>query len=131
MNRQPLHHDDSWDRDPVWKLLEQAPPAKASPRFADDVLRAARLAGQPAPWWRRIMAPEPAPALGLAAAAAAVFVLAASLFQNPHETGAGTASKEPSEFAEIQELAESEILLTAVDHLDDLSDVELVSLIGF
>ncbi len=32
---------------------------------------------------------------------------------------------------QIQEIAETEALLTAVDHLDQFSDVELVSLIGF
>jgi hypothetical protein len=34
-------------------------------------------------------------------------------------------------FAEIQEIAETETLISAVDQLDDFSDVELVSLIGF
>lgn len=31
----------------------------------------------------------------------------------------------------IQDIAETETLLAAVDHLDDFSDNELVSLIGF
>ena len=33
--------------------------------------------------------------------------------------------------AEIQDIAETETLIAAVDHLDDFSDTELVSLIGF
>ncbi|MCU0753083.1 MAG: hypothetical protein MUC40_08705 [Akkermansiaceae bacterium] len=72
MNRTPLQHDDSWENDPVWKLLDQSPPATAGPRFADDAVRAARLAGQGSPWWSRVLAPLPL--AGLAAAAAACVI---------------------------------------------------------
>jgi hypothetical protein len=127
MNRHPAPNDDSWEHDPVWKLLDQTAPASASPRFAENVVRAARLAGQPAPWWRRW--PVTAPLAGLAATAAAVVFGLLSLGPDaPDASGAVTAS---NDFAEIQELAESEILLTAVDHLDAFSDTELVNLIGF
>jgi hypothetical protein len=33
--------------------------------------------------------------------------------------------------SKIQDIAETETLITAVDQLDDFSDTELVSLIGF
>jgi hypothetical protein len=33
--------------------------------------------------------------------------------------------------AAIQDIADSETLIAAVDHLDEFSDTELVSLIGF
>jgi hypothetical protein len=33
--------------------------------------------------------------------------------------------------AEIQDIAETETLIAAVDHLDEFSDTELVTLIGF
>lgn len=129
MNRQPHHSDKSWENDAVWKLLDQAPPAVASPRFADDTVRAARLAGQPAAWWKRLL--TPVPLAGLAAATAAVVITVLSLSGTAPDPGSQTASADPAGFAEIQEIAETETLISAVDQLDDFSDVELVSLIGF
>jgi hypothetical protein len=131
MNRQPHHSDESWENDAVWKLLDQAPPATASPRFVDDTVRAARLAGQPVSWWKRLLAP--APLAGLAAATAAVVFAVISLFPDTASQTGGSqiAMTDPAGFAEIQEIAEAETLICAVDHLDDFSDVELVSLIGF
>lgn len=129
MNRQPHQSDESWENDAVWKLLDQAPPATASPRFVDDTVRAARLAGQPAPWWKRLL--TPAPLAGLAAATAAVAITVLSLSHTAPAPAPQTASADPAGFAEIQEIAETEALICAVDHLDDFSDVELVSLIGF
>jgi hypothetical protein len=130
MNRQPHQSDESWENDAVWKLLDQAPPATASPRFVDDTVRAARLAGQPAPWWKRLLAP--APLAGLAGATAAVVFAIISLSSNTApDSGSQTAMADPAGFAEIQEIAETEALISAVDDLDKFSDVELVSLIGF
>jgi hypothetical protein len=129
MNRTPKHNDDSWENDAVWKLLDQAPPATAGPRFVDDTVRAARLAGRPEPWWRRLFAPLPL--AGLAAASAAVVLAVVSLRPgSPDATDPGSMA-DANGFAEIQEIAEAEALISAVDHLDDFSDVELVSLIGF
>jgi hypothetical protein len=130
MNRQPLHHDESWENDPVWKLLDQSPPATAGPRFADDTVRAARLAGQGSPWWSRILTPLPLAGLG-AAAAACVIALISLQNDTPANGGGHIAGVDSNAFAEIQEIAETEALLTAVDNLDQFSDVELVSLIGF
>jgi hypothetical protein len=129
MNRTPLQHDESWENDPVWKLLDQSPPATAGPRFADDAVRAARLAGQGSPWWSRVLAPLPL--AGLAAAAAACVIAVLSLQNDTPAAGNQVAAVDSGAFAEIQEIAETEALLTAVDHLDQFSDVELVSLIGF
>lgn len=129
MNRQPHNEDASWENDPVWKLLDQAPPATASPRFAADTLRAARLAGQPAPWWKRLL--SPAPLAGLAAASAACVIAVISLQNGTPPANKPIAAVNSSAFAEIQEIAETETLISAVDQLDDFSDVELVSLIGF
>jgi hypothetical protein len=128
MSRQPHQSDESWENDAVWKLLDQAPPATASPRFADDTLRAARIAGQPAAWWKRLL--TPAPLAGLAAATAAVVITALSVSRTAPDSGQ-TTSADPAGFTEIQEIAETETLISAADHLDDFSDVELVSLIGF
>jgi len=129
MNRTPLQHDESWENDPVWKLLDQSPPATAGPRFADDTLRAARLAGQGSPWWSRMLAPLPL--AGLATAAAACVIAVISLQNDTPAAHNHVAVIDSSAFAEIQEIAETEALLSAVDNLEKFSDVELVSLIGF
>ena len=131
MNRKPLPHDDSWEFDAVWKLLDQAAPKTAGSRFAEDTVRTARLAGQGhAAWWQRLFSPLPLG--GLAAAAAAMAIAILSL---PHPTPTvpvadvgSSASEEP--FAEMQELADAEALRAAVDHLDKFTDSELVCLIG-
>ena len=128
MNRQPHTTDESCENDAVWKLLDASPPVTASPRFASDTVRMARLAGQPEKWWKRLLAP--APLAGLAAATAAVAIAMTGLLRDD-PASPGTASAEPAAFSEIQEIAEAEILLSAVDHLDRFSDGELVTLIGF
>jgi hypothetical protein len=129
MNRKPSHPDASWENDAVWKLLDQVPPAPASPRFTDATVRAARLAGQVRPWWQRLLAP--APLAGLAAATAALGLAALFLLDPAPGTGNPTAMPDAKQAAAIQEIAETETLIAAVDHLDDFSDTELVSLIGF
>ena len=128
MNRQPHPADESSENDAVWKLLDASPPATASARFASDTVRMARLAGQPQPWWKRLLAP--APLAGLAAATAAVAIAMTGLLKD-EPAASNTAAAEPAAFSEIQEIAETEILLSAVDHLDRFSDGELVTLIGF
>lgn len=129
MNRKPDHNDASWENDAVWQLLEQAPPATAGPRFVDDTVRAARLAGQAQVWWKRIF--SPAPLAGLAAATAAlVFALVHLTAPSPGDDPYVNLVNSP-QAAEIQEIAETETLNCAVDHLDDFSDTELASLIGF
>ncbi len=130
MNRKPLQSDESWENDAVWKLLDQAPPATAGPRFVDDTVRAARLAGQTQPWWKRLFAP--APLAGLAAATAASWFSRCSAGSARHRSPASqTARLDSQQAADIQDIAETETLIAAVDHLDDFSDTELVSLIGF
>ena len=129
MNRKPLQTDESWENDAVWKLLDQAPPVSAGPRFVDDTLRAARLAGQPQPWWKKLFAP--APLAGLAGATAAlVFSISGWIGPSP-DTNTRTVGLDTERAAQIQEIAETETLIAAVDHLDEFSDNELVTLIGF
>lgn len=129
MNLRPTHHDESSEHDAVWKLLDQAPPATAGPRFAQDVVRLARLTSQTKPWWQRILAPTPL--AGLAAATAAIVFSLAHL--NPPATAPDPYANlvNSAQTAEIQDIAETETLITAVDHLDNFSDTELASLIGF
>ena len=129
MNRKPLQSDESWENDAVWKLLDQAPPVSAGPRFVDDTLRAARLAGQPQPWWKKLFAP--APLAGLAGATAAlVFSISGWIGPSP-DTNTRTVGLDTERAAQIQDIAETETLIAAVDHLDEFSDNELVTLIGF
>jgi len=128
MNRNPLPPDDSWESDAVWKLLDQAPPVAAGPRFAADTVRAARLAGTPRAWWQRVF--SPIPLVGLSATAAAVAIAVLSLTPSPSHTPPPIAANNDEAFAGIQELAEAEVLSAAVDNLDRFTDTELVSLIG-
>lgn len=128
MNRKPLHTDESWEHDAVWKLLDQAPPVTPGPRFVDDTVRAARLAGQPDAWWKRLL--SAAPLAGLAAATAAL-VFTVTILTRPAPGFNGSAAFDTPQAAAIQDIAETETLIVAADHLDDFSDNELVSLIGF
>lgn len=124
-----MDRETSLENDAVWKLLDLAPPVGASPRFVDDTVRAARLTGRQAPWWRNFFAP--APLAGLAGAAALV---ALGLFSLAGSPGAGDrvpTFADSAQAAEIEDIAETEALIAAADHLDAFSDTELVSLIGF
>lgn len=126
MNREPLKSDDSWESDAVWKLLDQAPAPQAGARFVDDTVRAAKLAADVAPWWRRWFAP--ALLTGLTGATAALVLAFVGSTQD--SSNATAALDSPEAFA-IQDIAETETLIAAADQLDDFSDKELVSLIGF
>ncbi len=129
MKQFPLPTDDSWESDAVWELLDQATPRLAGPRFTDDAVRAARLAGSPQRWWQRLLSPIPLTGLAATTAAALIGVLCLSPVPT-HKAVSATASTVEA-FAGIQELAETEVLSAAVDNLDNFTDTELVCLIGF
>jgi hypothetical protein len=129
MNRNSTPPDDSWENDAVWKLLEQATPLTVSACFLDDTVRAAKLEEVAKPWWKRIF--SPAPLAGIAAATAAIVFSAVSLLNHPAGPVIQSAEVDSAQAADIQEIAETETLIVAVDHLEDFSDTELVSLIGF
>ncbi len=140
----PPDHDPNEipENDPVWKLLGSARDVQAGPRFAERCIRRARLepAALPASWWARWFA-SPVPVAALAGAAAAIavgwFALSGGLLNpssgSPHGDApvivADASNAEPLEH--IQEVLESELLLVAVDNLDEFSDAELLVLIGF
>lgn len=128
MNRKPTTPDDSWESDAVWKLLDQAPPKTASSRFTDDTLRAVRLAPAGESWWSRLL--SPAPLAGLAAAAAVTLAFISLTGSNPEASSLAAVINSPQAVA-IEDIAETETLIAAADQLDDFSDNELVSLIGF
>lgn len=125
---------DAIEHDPVWQLVEQSPMPIASGAFSDRVVRAAREGSSAAPsaawrqsrWW---VAP-----IG-AAAALALAVWLGSGGSGLQPAGEQHASprfvqSDPS-MAELQAIAETEALVIASDHMDDFSDYELVSLMGF
>lgn len=132
MNRPTPQPDDSWESDAVWKLLGNA--SSASPRgsFTDDVVRAAKLSLSPPPWWKRVI--SPAPIAGLAAATIALVFAIAFLTPHPGPNSSIADSENSGQadsFANIQDIAETETLIVAADHLEDFSDQELASLLGF
>ncbi len=129
MNRKPIQTDASWETDAVWQLLDQAPPAAAGPRFVDNTLRAARLTNQRQTWWKLLL--SPAPLAGLAVASAALVISAVSLLAPAPHPAAQSALLDAKQAAAIQDIAQTETLIAAADHLEDFSDTELVSLIGF
>jgi hypothetical protein len=131
MNQHSLPPEDPWESDPVWQLLDQAPPAAASARFVEDTVRMARLTGEIKPWWHRLLAPLPLVGI-TAVAAAAVFALTLISQVRPEKISSPQlAVLDSPQAAAIQDSAETEILLAAVDQLDDFSDNDLVGLIGF
>ena len=130
MNRKLLNTDDSWENDAVWKLLDQSPPAIAGPRFVTNTVRAARLVAQTEPWWKRCFSPRPLAGFATAAATAAVVFAVLSWVGPSPQSGTETAMLDSQQAVKIQDIAETETLITAVDQLDDFSDTELVSLIG-
>jgi hypothetical protein len=54
-----------------------------------------------------------------------------SLFSPAEPVPGPSLAGDSTQAANLQEIAETEILIAAVDHLDEFSDNELVSLIGF
>lgn len=129
MSRNLLPPDDSWESDSVWNLLDQAPPKTAGARFADDMVRMARLSEPEKPWWSRVFAPTPL--AGFAAGVAAVTFGVIALVSPSQQGGPSLAGVDSPQAVAIQDIAETETLIAAADHLDDFSDNELVSLIGF
>lgn len=129
MNRNSLPPDDSWESDAVWQLLDQASPKSAGARFADDTVRLARLSARRPSWWKLFLAPGPF--AGLAAAAAAFAFAMVSLTGPTPASRVQPALIDSPQAVAIQDIAETETLIAAVDQLDDFSDNELVGLIGF
>lgn len=132
MNRNDQTPDNAWETDAVWKLIDQAPARKAGPRFVDDVVRAARLEGPSKPWWHKFLAP--APLVGITSAAAAITF---GLFLLKPVVPSGSMVLQPprqqpvESFADVQFASDQEVLLAASDRLGEISDGELVSLLGY
>lgn len=116
--------EETWESDAVWKLLDAAPTPKASPRFADNTLRAARTNPPKVSWWKSLFTPAPLFGLGTAAAAAMAFAFFPSSENTPAHDDF-ELSKNTEEIIEIDNL------ITSIDQIDELSDSELIALIGY
>jgi hypothetical protein len=117
--------EDAWESDPVWNLIDAAPAPKASPRFTENALRAARNSSPNVSWWKSLFAPAPLAGLGTAAALAA---LAVAFFPSSDNT---PFPDDSALSAEIEEVTDIENLIASIDHIDELSDSELIALIGY
>jgi|AntRauTorckE6833_2_1112554.scaffolds.fasta_scaffold36678_2 hypothetical protein len=127
----PIQENDVND-DAVWNLLGKADPAKASGRFADDVVRSIRLLPEAESVWTKFF--KLTPVVGVAACAVFAFLM---LMDQPSDSemkpsGGEIAAQEvkQAQWERIEDAAEVEMLLAAVDHLDEFSDQELVTMIG-
>lgn len=91
----------------------------------DDTVRAARLSSQAGkPWiWGSLTA-------GVLGAAAALMIALLPEAHNSEPTSGSVVEISPRA-QEIEEIAETEALIAAVEHIDEFSDTELVALIGF
>ena len=124
-----MKRDDEWhEDDATWELLGRALPKEAGDRFADDVVRAVRTLPEKDSVWSGFLGF--APWVGAAACA----VVASWIFLNqPDETGTATkvtVSTTETQWVEIEDAAEVEMLSAAAEHLDDFSDLELITMIG-
>jgi len=131
MSCQSQPPQEPWENDAVWKLLDASPPPLAGPRFADDVVRLARLDETPKPWWHKLFTPVPLTGLAVASSVVAFAIFTAINDTDLAVPPAPIVTDFSADIKLIEEAAETETLLAVVDHLDDFSDAELVRLIGF
>jgi hypothetical protein len=135
MNRYASESDEDLENDMVWQLLDQAPPMSASQRFADNVVRAARLDVPKKSWWQRLC--MPVPMAGLAAATAAMAILFAFTFAMvptvdlTMDIGNDSLLVNTVKIGALQNAAETETMLAVADNLDYFSDAELAKAVGF
>jgi hypothetical protein len=117
--------EEASESDPVWKLLDDSAAPKASARFAEKTLRAARTSTQNTVWWKSLFVPRPLAGLGAATALAA---LAIAFFPNTENT---PFPEDALLGQETEEITEIENLIASIDHIEELSDSELIALIGY
>ena len=112
----------------VWDKLDDALAAEDHPQFRFRRLmdRLDLTAADVKPWWSRLL--SPVPLAGIAGATAALVFTMVGPSGEPTRTLAAVDSQQA---VAIQEIAETETLIAAADQLENFSDNELVSLIGF
>ncbi len=122
-------HNEEWrEGDETWQLLGKAAPKQASARFADDAVRAVRLLPEADPVWPRILK------FSRWSLVAACVVLAVSIFTDPVENDpakAPSVTDNEAQWQQIEDVAQAELLAAAAEHLDEFSDQDLVTMIGF
>jgi len=123
--------DADLDNDPVWDLLDDAPAQDPTPRFAQDLVRRARLEGQAtSSWWNSLFSPKAL--IGMATAACACVAIVLSL---PSET-----PSDPAPVADLPERTDdweenfadalaNELLTSAAEDPSLLSDAEILALL--
>lgn len=121
--------NNEWNEsDVTWRLLGKAAPKRASARFADDVVRAVRLLPEADPIWPRILK------FSRWSLVAACVVLAASIFIDPLKTSPNqgpVVEDHKTQWEQIENAAQAELLAAAVEHMDEFSDQDLITMIGF
>lgn len=124
---------DSWEKDPVWKLVDQAPAPQARPAFAQDVLRQVRqLEAEPAtPWWKKLLAPAPLSAGALAAAAVVAILISVDFTPTgaPSLTNGGEVPDTAPVLSEIDHAVSEQLLMAAAEDPDLFSDEELLAML--
>ena len=127
-----LDGDGDLENDALWSLLNEATPAEASPRFAQDTLRRLRLEeaqAQPS-WWKSLLSPKPL--LGAASIALAALAIFLSLPSDPvaqQEADIAQAPLPAEDWNELEHAVASELLSFAAEDPTLLSDEEIVALL--
>ena len=124
MKKKKDQSKEAWESDAVWDLLDAVPAPKAGPRFADNTLRAARTNPPKVLWWKSLFTPAPLFGLGTAAAAAMAFAFFPSSESTPAHDDFQLSEN-------TEEIIEIDNLITSLDQIDELSDSELIALIGY
>lgn len=127
MNREP-HHDPN---DPIWALLRQSPRPQAGPRFVDDTVRTARLAGGTVPWWRRLWVPLSLGGLATAGTAALAVFLISQQPDTPAEAPVVQTPPSSESLDLLDDLVRTEALRVAAEYPSEFTDAELVSLLVY
>lgn len=118
-----MEQDKTWEHDPVWELLRKADAPVASADFTAQVMEKIHAVA----WWKKTSLLGTA--AGLAAAALLVFTFMQDT-QSAAKASALAADKDDA-FSELQDVADSEILIAAAENPEHFSDSELVTLVGF
>jgi hypothetical protein len=122
-------NNKEWSQDDkTWQLLGKSAPKQASGRFADDVVRAVRLLPEADPVWPRILK------FSRWSLVAACVILVVSIFSDPvvnDPAKAPNVADNEAQWEQIEDVAQAELLTAAADHLDDFSDQDLITMIGF
>jgi hypothetical protein len=126
-----VNDKNEWkDGDELWDLLGKSERERASVRFVDDTVRAVKLLPQGDSWWPKVLQFSPLTGLAACLMLGVVYLMNGSGGEGVEAPAIVSNGVEES-WVEIEAAAEVEMLTAAADHLDQFSDQELVSLIGF